>query len=220
MSKLVKYITFSGTMTAKSGIHVGGGNESTKVGGCDNPVIRDQITGLPYIPGSSIKGVLRSILEEKNGNNNEIGEPCGCGMRSCVVCSMFGAHKKTQPASGKPRLVCRDMKINADFAKQLIESGKTYADVVEVRTSTMINRNSGTATGGLRNMEVVAAGTVFDCRFTLQIFEGDKEEQYISTLKRLINAVELNRGIGSKVTSGNGEVEFNIDWNNPVVTNI
>ncbi len=50
-------------LVIKTGIHIGGGGEKLEIGGLDKPVIRDPITLHPYLPGSSIKGKLRSILE-------------------------------------------------------------------------------------------------------------------------------------------------------------
>lgn len=49
-----------GTLVMKTGLHIGGGGESLDIGGLDKPVVRDPITKYPYIPGSSIKGKLRS----------------------------------------------------------------------------------------------------------------------------------------------------------------
>ena len=57
-----KYI-LQGTIVSKTGLHIGGSDEGIEIGGVDNPVIKDPITGQPYIPGSALKGKLRSALE-------------------------------------------------------------------------------------------------------------------------------------------------------------
>ena len=46
-----------------TGLHIGGTDEGFEIGGMENPVIKDPITGYPYIPGSSLKGKIRSLLE-------------------------------------------------------------------------------------------------------------------------------------------------------------
>lgn len=51
------------TILVETGLHIGGGGERLDIGGLDHPVIRDPLTQYPYLPGSSIKGKLRSILE-------------------------------------------------------------------------------------------------------------------------------------------------------------
>ncbi len=54
-------------IVVETGLHIGGGGESLDIGGLDKPVIRDPLTRRPYLPGSSIKGKLRSILERLEG---------------------------------------------------------------------------------------------------------------------------------------------------------
>lgn len=223
-----KIIEFNGTMIVKSGVHIGGTDAGTKVGGSDNSVIRNPLTNDPYIPGSSIKGALRSAAEKMPEYAQRVanGAPCGCARPDCLVCKMFGAHMKTKPASGEPRLIVRDMNLNPDFLDKITLSGGSRSDIIEVKTSTMIDRryntvysgdedSKGRSKGGsFRNMERVAAGTVFDCSFTIKVMKEDKEEDLINFLKKLLSILEAT-GIGGKVTSGSGQVEFDIDWKHP-----
>ena len=98
---------------AKTGLHIGGAKENVEIGGIDNIVeklkvyfTKNEINGrrrfldVPYIPGSSLKGKIRSLLEwvknPKDGNVNVIalsfeGNPCKCG--KCIICKLFGAHQ-------------------------------------------------------------------------------------------------------------------------------
>lgn len=222
-----KLVEFDGTMTVKSGVHIGGNEEGTKVGGCDNPVIRNPLTDEPYIPGSSIKGALRSCAEKMPDYAGKIrdGLPCGCGQPDCMVCKLFGAHMNVRASSGEPRLIVRDMQLNKEFMDKLTLSGGSRSDLVEVKASTMIDRRTNTAYkgdysekgrrgGSLRNMERVAAGTVFDCSFVLKITDKDNEDEMVAFFKKLISVIEAT-GIGGKVTSGSGQVEFDIDWKHP-----
>ena len=61
MNKLSHYIKATTQITLESGLHIGGPTDSVKIGGIDNPVIRNPITQMPYIPGSSLKGRFRKI---------------------------------------------------------------------------------------------------------------------------------------------------------------
>ena len=61
----------------ETGLHVGGGGENLDIGGLDKPVIRNPLTLHPYIPGSSIKGKLRSLLERLL--NKPLNRPGGSG---------------------------------------------------------------------------------------------------------------------------------------------
>lgn len=217
--KLKKLVIVSGTMTAVEGIHIGGNNEGTKVGGCDNPVIRNPLTGKPYIPGSSIKGVMRSTME-KIEDKSRNGKPCGCGDPKCMVCKLFGAHMNMRANSGEPRLLIRDMEIDPDFEQELLDSGANYSDIIEIKTSTMVDRSTNTAaSGSLRNVERVAAGTKFKCEFAFKVFEGDNEKAMMDAVKNVIGAIEV-LGIGSKTTAGCGQVKFDIDWDKVKTVNL
>lgn len=212
-----KIIELNGTMTIKSGVHIGGNDNGTKVGGCDNPVIRNPLTNDPYIPGSSIKGALRSCAEKMPAYAGKIrnGKPCSCGQETCMVCKLFGAHMNMRAASGEPRLIVRDMNLGPDFLDRVMESGGSRSDIIETKTSTMIDRSTNTAAGGhLHNMERVAAGAVFDCSFSIKVMDKDNEAELINFFKKCLSIVEAT-GIGGKVTSGSGQVEFDIDWKHP-----
>lgn len=212
-----KIIEFNGTMTIKSGVHIGGNGNGTKVGGCDNPVIRNPLTNAPYIPGSSVKGALRSCAEKMSAYAGKIrnGKPCGCGQETCMVCKLFGAHMNMRATSGEPRLIIRDMNLSPDFIDRVMESGGSRSDIIETKASTMIDRSTNTAAGSsLRNMERVAAGAVFDCSFSIKVMDKDNEVELINFFKKCLSIVEAT-GIGGKVTSGSGQVEFDIDWKHP-----
>lgn len=212
-----KIIEFNGTMTVKSGVHIGGNGNGTKVGGCDNPVIRNPLTNAPYIPGSSIKGALRSAAEKMPAYASKIrnGKPCGCGQETCMVCKLFGAHMNMRAASGEPRLIVRDMNLSPNFINRVMKSGGSRSDIIETKASTMIDRSTNTAASGpLRNMERVAAGAVFDCSFSIKVMDKDNEVELINFFKKCLSIVEAT-GIGGKVTSGSGQVKFGIDWDHP-----
>lgn len=68
--KLTKKIFISGTIVAKTGLSVGGGSIGLEIGGADKVVVRNPITNQPYIPGSSLKGKMRSLLEKLDDNMN------------------------------------------------------------------------------------------------------------------------------------------------------
>jgi len=60
---LLGKVKLTSQLVIKTGIHIGGGSEKLEIGGLDKAVIRDPLTDYPYLPGSSLKGKLRSILE-------------------------------------------------------------------------------------------------------------------------------------------------------------
>ncbi|MBW1716235.1 MAG: type III-A CRISPR-associated RAMP protein Csm3 [Deltaproteobacteria bacterium] len=66
--KLQKKVFISGTIQAVTGLSVGGSSIGLEIGGADKVVVRNAITNQPYIPGSSLKGKMRSLLEKFEGN--------------------------------------------------------------------------------------------------------------------------------------------------------
>src|SRR5512145_2288985 len=66
--KLVGKLVLEGELHCRSGLHIGAGKGSLEIGGADNPVVKDAF-GRPYVPGSSLRGRLRSLLEQAAGLN-------------------------------------------------------------------------------------------------------------------------------------------------------
>ena len=82
----------------KTGLHIGGAESSLAIGGVDNVIIRDPLSGRPYIPGSSLKGKMRSQMEKFHGlaQNRRIGQvtihTCDkdTDYADCIVCHIYG----------------------------------------------------------------------------------------------------------------------------------
>src|ERR1700722_18070149 len=64
--KLIGKLLLEGELHCETGLHVGAGKGSLEIGSSDNPVIKDAF-GRPYIPGSSLRGRLRALLEQSSG---------------------------------------------------------------------------------------------------------------------------------------------------------
>lgn len=208
--KLKKYITITGTLTCKSGLRVGGSKDVVEIGGMDNPVIRHPLTKLPYIPGSSLKGKLRSLLEYTEGKvlteGRDAGQPCGCHQANCLVCRVFGPHKVSQHGLGPTRIIVRDAPLTQKWAEELErlrEEGLLY---VEVKTENMIDRRTGVATNP-RPVERVPAGAQFDLTISVRIFEEDDEEKIIGFIERGLRMLQ-NDTLGGSGTRGYGWVEL------------
>src|SRR6266704_5080075 len=64
--RFVGKLILEGDLECQTGLHIGAGKGSLEIGGADNPVVKDAF-GLPYIPGSSLRGRIRSLLEHALG---------------------------------------------------------------------------------------------------------------------------------------------------------
>ena len=116
--KLAGLKTIRGRIRVLTGLHIGGSSESIEIGGLDNPIIKDPLpeSNAPYIPASSLKGKMRSLIEIKDGRlgSKRKGNPCDCG--SCEVCAVFGTSAVNRPEElGPTRIVVRDAHLSENW---------------------------------------------------------------------------------------------------------
>lgn len=208
--KLTKYVTISGTLTCKSGLRVGGSKDNVEIGGMDNPVIRHPLTQLPYLPGSSLKGKLRSLLEYAEGSvrtsGDGAGEPCRCAKPQCLVCRVFGPHKAPSHSLGPTRIIVRDAPLTEKSVEELKSLQKQGLNLVEVKTENMIDRRTGVATNP-RPVERVPAGAQFALTISVRIFGNDEEEEVIAFIERGLRMLPHDT-LGGSGTRGYGWVEL------------
>jgi len=174
-----------------------------EIGGLDQPVIKHPLTGEPYIPGSSIKGKMRSLLESHLGKTEGKEKPCGCGKKDCKICRMFGPHSSdTREYEGPSRLLVRDGYLSESW-KGKFANGELP---MEIKYENSINRISGTAENP-RPLERVPAGVSFDFNMSLRVFDADADmdlEQLLLQGMLLMEADALG-GCGSR---GCGQIAF------------
>jgi len=204
----------TGLIVVKSGLHIGGGNDKVEIGGMDNPVIRNPFTREPYIPGSSIKGKMRALLEWKEGKvKDSNGEPCKCGKPDCHICRVFGSgnanNREAQDkarARGPSRLIIRDAELTEESRKSFSE-GKP---IIEDKTENCLNRI--TAHANPRPIERVVPGVKFNFELVYRIIDiddnGKNDEEMFNTV--VLEGLRLlqNDYLGGGGSRGNGRVEF------------
>ncbi|MFN3412309.1 MAG: type III-A CRISPR-associated RAMP protein Csm3 [Exilispira sp.] len=214
--KLKKIKKISGKIIVKTGLHIGTSNDNLEIGGIDNPVIKNPLTNEPYIPGSSLKGKIRYLLEWKYNKfiiNSEKGEPCNCGESNCFICNIFGTSNSSSRKSGPTRVIFRDAFLNKEFAqKQGLDS------FIEEKYENTIDRI--TAKANPRSMERVIPETVFDFEIVYKIYDlnndnGKTDEDNFKYLLEGLKLLELDY-LGGGGSRGNGKIEFKdlIDENN------
>jgi len=205
--ELKKYCLLKANLVCKTGLRVGGTEASMSIGGAENPVIKDS-RGLPYIPGSSLKGKLRSLLEYKYKKVNERGEPCGCGKPDCPVCLMFGPHWNANHDLGPSRIIVRDAYLSEKSQKDWDNARKEGVEFTETKTETMINRRTGKAADrSLRTQERVPAGTEFVLNISLRIFDDDNAEAMKKEVEGALASLQQDT-LGGSGTRGYGWVEI------------
>jgi CRISPR-associated protein Csm3 len=217
--KAINQIT--GQIQLITGLHIGAGNEEVHIGGIDNGVIKHPHTGQPYIPGSSLKGKMRSLLEWRAGLVGESGgKPVSIGLldkltgdkkqQAEILIRLFGAAGDTKndeqaEAIGITRLSFWDCGLNKEWLEKVDKNNWLFT---EAKSENTINRITGTADNP-RQTERVPSDTIFDFKLGMKIL-ADNEHSFINTVLAGLKLLELD-GIGGSGSRGYGKIKFKLD---------
>lgn len=218
--KLIEKVLVRGTMELLSGLHIGDSKETVEIGGVDSPVVRRKDNNQPYVPGSSIKGKLRSLLEIAEGSNGKSKFRKGDYSDGSLIPFLFGAASDPGKDNGNPsRLIVRDSYLNEEWAEKLQSSAFTDMPYTEVKFENVINRIKGTAEHP-RQIERIPAGAVFNVEFVINVVEDGNadsnpgKEDLLNLLNKGIKFLEDDY-LGGSGTRGYGQVSFKLS--EPVV---
>jgi len=196
---------------AKTGLHIGGAESPLAIGGVDNVIIRDPLSSRPYIPGSSLKGKMRSQMEKFHGllQNRRIGQvyihTCDKAedYAGCVVCHIYGVPGEIG-FSTSTRLVVRDVQLTEKSVEDLGRA-KTDLPFSELKWEVAIDRVTSAATP--RQMERVPAGAVFGpAELVYSVYEAAD----IGRFKAVVEGMQLLEDdyLGGSGSRGSGKVAF------------
>ena len=222
--KLIGKLILEGEMLCESGLHVGAGKGSLEIGGADNPVVKDA-QGRPYVPGSSLRGRIRSLLEQATGMAVPselvyISKRKGQEVRihqsdrpDDEICILFGRSPgRVEKASGgdesgaqatPARLSVFDAPlIPGSITPQMREN--LDDELTEVKSENAIDRITSQANP--RTLERVPAGARFRIRMVLDLL--CPEDSVLPAL--LVQGLRLleDDALGGGGSRGNGRVSF------------
>lgn len=217
MSDAARTVTLQGRIFlnfeihTRTGLHIGGSPGTLAIGNVDNPVIRDPLSGEPYIPGSSLRGKMRSQQEKQMGKpqNNEIGRQVKIhtckrpeDYATCQLCRTFGIPGE-YPHSETSRLIVRDAFLTPDSRAELSRV-RTDLPFTEVKWEAAIDRVTSAATP--RQQERVPAGAVFSGALTFSLYT----DQDIRLFQHVLDALQLVEEdyLGGQGARGSGQVVF------------
>ena len=218
-------IFLQGTINALTGLHIGGNTGELDIGGIDNPIIRNAFNRQPYIPGSSLRGKMRSLLDRhfKNPLDKRVGRDVRVhecekptDYNACQVCQVFGVapqrdlRGKTMPC----RLIVRDTFLT-DESIDLLDRADTDTDFTEIKTEVAIDRITSAATP--RQQERVPAGTTFGpfqivhSLYTLDENNPNNQlEHELGHFNTVLTGMELlvDDYLGGSGSRGSGQIAF------------
>lgn len=216
--KYSKKIFINGTILTLTGLHIGGNSVGMAIGGTDKVVVRNPLTGEPYLPGSSIRGKMRSLLERARGHEkfnpieggfslkeNRLEASPGTNSES-MLGQLFGiaaVETNKQPT----RLIVRDAHLTAASRTELENAPNTDMPMTEVKTEVSIDRITSAANP--RQLERIPAGAEFNFEMILTLVEGDLESNFLSLIREAMELIE-NDSLGGHGSRGYGSVKFSI----------
>lgn len=215
--KLIKIKTIKGTIQVMTGLRVGGSDAGMEIGGMDNPIIRNKVNGEPYIPGSSLKGKMRSLMEWECDRLHPKGETHQCSTneeaKGCPICRVFGIAASSSKNMDDPktfklgptRLVVRD----AVLSKKSRRNFEQGLPITEEKSENSINRI--TAVANPRPIERVVPGVEFDFEITFKIIDlddgGETDKKNFDLVRQALTLVEEDY-LGGGGSRGSGKVKF------------
>lgn len=189
-------IQITGTLEIVTGMHIGGSSAFAAIGAVDSPVITDARTNLPMIPGSSLKGKMRTLLA-KQYNQVPVKEPSQD--HECII-RLFGSSEKVNDRIPKGRLLFSDMVL--DNGDELHANG--VQSFTEIKFENAINRF--TAVANPRQIERVIRGAKFLLNLIYEV-NDDKVLEDFEVLKQGFKLLEYDY-IGGSGSRGYGKIKF------------
>jgi CRISPR-associated protein Csm3 len=230
---LIGKLLLDGEMVCETGLHIGAGKGSLDLGGADNPVVKDAF-GRPYVPGSSLRGRIRSLLEQAAGlvspadliylsrrrgmevrihQSDEPGDEIGLlfGRNPGRMDRVSGDAQEARHAS-PARLTAYDAPLELDsITPQMREN--LDDELTEVKSENAIDRI--TAQSNARTLERVPAGARFKVRFVIDILCAEDRE-LVATFLQGLRLLE-DDALGGGGSRGSGRVLFSnwkLSWRN------
>lgn len=215
-------IFIRGTLTALTGLHIGGNSVGMAIGGADSVVVRNPLTNDPYIPGSSLRGKMRALLErvrgeESSNNNNEGGFSLSKKYEGKKYEALAGKNPDTslgklfgvaaENSADPTRLIVRDALLTEKSRDELLSAPNADMPMTEVKTEVWIDRITSAANP--RQIERVPAGAKFTFELVLTLIEGDDHKHFLDLLFEGLRLVQADT-LGGSGSRGYGQVEFRV----------
>jgi len=200
--KLTGKIFITGKIKLETGLHIGGSKTALDIGGIDLNVIKTS-EGVPFIPGSSLKGKLRSLLAIENNSFDVKNDPE-------FIKEIFGESPSADSDGKITRLLVRDAFMDEEIKSKIKnregEFSELEMDYAETKWENTIDRKSGTAQHP-RQLERVPAGAIFNFELVYNEFDDKKTDDHINQIIKAMRLLEDDY-IGGSGSRGYGKIKF------------
>ena len=205
MAQFIGNIIVRGKIECLTGLHIGAGKDTAEIGGVDSPVVRDPHS-LPYIPGSSLKGKMRSMLEFATDNVGN-GKVHTCKKARCEVCRPFGAAADERKC-GPTRLLVRDAYPDKK-TRDMWENMNTDLLYAEMKSENFLDRLTSAANP--RFIERVVKGSCFDLEMIYGVYQVDGVND-LDFFAHVVTALRLleDGTLGGNGSRGYGQIRLKL----------
>jgi len=228
--------SFTLKIIVQTGLHIGSGNDKVQIGGVDSEVIKDPITKLPYIPGSSLKGKIRCLLETESKifTSDELKQHNNAGELNDELNKYFGINVQFKKKMDKEneerknrneepieyetptRIIFRDLHLSEGYSvdNKVINYKKEFLEgklTTEFKSEISIDRKKGTVTSaGPRTIERVPPQVVFEGNVIIRYEDDNELKQIKNVLKEGLELLK-NDYLGGSGSRGYGAVLYEVE---------
>lgn len=192
-------ILIKGTIEVKTGLHIGGDDSYSAIGAVDSPVVRDPLTRDPIIPGSSLKGKMRSLLARDKGSVPASGSK-GFERDCSEILRLFGSSSPASNATGDGIQMSR-----LQFSDCFLQNKRELPLLFENKFENTIDRL--TAVANPRQIERVVRGAKFAFEMIYNVEDADQVEEDFHNIRLAMDLLEHDY-LGGGGSRGNGRIVF------------
>lgn len=196
MNGLIGKIEITGKLTLLTGMHIGAGNVFSMIGSIDEYTVRDAVSKVPYIPGSSLKGKLRYLLARHYANDEKLVD---INEENYEIKRLFGSNDGILS-----RLQFYDLSMSEE-SLEFLSKKDTGLSFTEIKFENTINRKNGVAMP--RQIERVPRGSAFDLKIIYNVENLEEIEKDLQNIKTMFELLELDY-LGGHGSRGYGRVKI------------
>ncbi|MBM3157374.1 MAG: type III-A CRISPR-associated RAMP protein Csm3 [Chloroflexi bacterium] len=224
LNPLYGKVIIRGEMTCETGLHIGAASGTQQIGGIDSPVVRDPVSGEPYIPGSSLKGKLRSLLERAEMKKRHDGSKGDgylvkvagkapkeirihvCQDKKCPVCRLFGSTPMKSEGENMPSpVIVSDLRLKN--GAELLNKMNSPLRYTEWKAENTLDRI--TAHSNPRDIERIPRGARFELDIVYNVADPELATEDIHNLVNMLYLLQDDY-LGGSGSRGYGRVKFHI----------
>jgi CRISPR-associated protein Csm3 len=189
-------LKITGKLTLLTGMHIGASNDFAPIGAVDSIVVRDPLKSEPIIPGSTLKGKMRTLLAKATSNEAFLDE---IEKDNVIIKRLFGASEPVVQS----RLQFCDLFMSKDSVENLRDKTDLY--LTEIKFENVIDRI--TAIANPRQLERVPAGAEFDFVLIYNLENLDEVEEDFDNISKSLKLLHMDY-IGGSGTRGYGKIKI------------